>query len=83
MQIRGHLAALARTACTSALAALHARAEALDARPEALPDFAAYQVPVRAALYFLMLPCCSFLQVDTCMGESGIAWVHHYRPQLL
>ena len=47
VQIRGHLAALARTACTSALAALHARAEALDARPEALPDFAAYQVPVR------------------------------------
>jgi hypothetical protein len=44
LQIHGHLGALARTACASALAALRERADALDERPSSLPEFAAYQV---------------------------------------
>ena len=67
-QIRGHLASLARTACAAALAALRLRAEALEARPEALPDFAAYQVP---ALPAEMLPVHLSESCDTGCSDGG------------
>ena len=71
VQIRGHLAALARTACTSALAALHARAEALDARPETLSDFAAYQAPACTMLH----PAHAAMMQSPADPQSKTSWV--------